>query len=789
MIPTGPCPASIMIVGEAPGEWEERRGTPFCGPSGQELDKMLHEAGILRSECFCTNVCAVRPLNNDIENFFIRRARSPGPDWHPVKGGFAKAPVIDGLKRLEVEVSRCRPKVIIAVGNLALWALTGQWGISSWRGSLMKCSFDPSVAVIPTIHPAAVLRQWSDRRYVVLDLKRAARQAGPNPVTAPHYNFLVRPQFPQAVSCLTQLIKKLGQGPLPLAGDIETRAGQIACIGFAWSKTDAVCIPLMCVERREGYWSEAEERYIIQLLQTILTHPNARIFGQNWIYDSQYLIRYLKVRPQLALDTMLAHHVCFPGTEKGLDVLSSLYCEYHLYWKDDGKTWDKNTGEDQLWSYNCMDCVRTFEIAQVLIQVVESLGLADQCVFQHKMWWRALDTMVRGVRIDQGAKASLSKSLAAEAIIRDRWITEVLGHPLNIRSPKQMKELFYNDLHLPVQTKRGTGKPTLDDEALLKLTQKEPIVLPLVRKIRELRSIGVFRSTFVESRLDADQRMRCSYNVAGTETFRFSSSENAFGSGGNLQNIPKGGSIDPDGGADDLELPNVRAIYIPDEGYEIADMDLSSADLRIVVWEADEREMKDMLAAGLDPYTEIAKEFYKDPSISKKDPRRQKFKSFAHGTNYLGTPRGLATRLGLSVAEAERTQAWYFRRFPRIKANQDRLKAKLLESHFVQNAFGYRRYFFDRIDGTVFNQAAAWIPQSTVGLLINTIWDRILDAEPQVQVLLQVHDSLVLQYPLAQAEYFRARLQEISRIVIPYADPLIIPTGFKYSSKSWGDCE
>jgi DNA polymerase-1 len=281
--------------------------------------------------------------------------------------------------------------------------------------------------------------------------------------------------------------------------------------------------------------------------------------------------------------------------------------------------------------------------------------------------------------------------------------------------------------------------------------------------------------------------MRCSYNVAGPETFRFSSSENAFGTGMNLQNIPIGNEDEQE--IDALQLPNVRKLFVPDPGFEMFDMDLSSADLRIVTWESDEPEMKALFAAGLDPYTEIAKEFYNDHTISKKDPRRQTFKSFAHGTNYLGTPRGLATRLGISVRDAERTQEWYFNRFKRIQQWQKNLCTSLARTNTVKNAFGYRRFYFDRIDGTVYNQAAAWIPQSTVGLLINKIWDRIVEEEPEIQILLQVHDSLVGQYPVSRAEYFRRRLRELSIFEIPYADPLVIPTGFKTSTVSWGHCQ
>jgi DNA polymerase I-like protein with 3'-5' exonuclease and polymerase domains len=199
--------------------------------------------------------------------------------------------------------------------------------------------------------------------------------------------------------------------------------------------------------------------------------------------------------------------------------------------------------------------------------------------------------------------------------------------------------------------------------------------------------------------------------------------------------------------------------------------------------------MKQMLREGLDPYTEIAKEFYHDPSITKKDPRRQTFKSFAHGTNYLGTAKGLAERLGLSVSEAEKTQKWYFGRFPRIKKWQDDLKDQVTKRRMVQNIFGYRCYFFDRIEGTIFNQAAAWIPQSTVACLINRAYVAIDEQLPEVDILLQVHDSLAGQFPTHLGDSMVRQIVDKAQIALPYADPLIIPVGVKTSTASWGACE
>jgi DNA polymerase I-like protein with 3'-5' exonuclease and polymerase domains len=213
-----------------------------------------------------------------------------------------------------------------------------------------------------------------------------------------------------------------------------------------------------------------------------------------------------------------------------------------------------------------------------------------------------------------------------------------------------------------------------------------------------------------------------------------------------------------------------------------------------VTWESDEQEMKAMLKEGRDPYVETAREFYKDPTIKKtredgsEHPKYRTFKSFAHGTHYLGTPHGLAGRLGLTVHQAERTQQWYFQRFPRIREWQKEFCAGLASRRYVQNIFGYRRYYFGRIDEATMREAIAWLPQSTVALYINRIWMNIHEQYKYIWILLQVHDSLVGQFPAHMETQAMKDLEAASQIVLPYDDPLIIPTGTKTSRKSWGDC-
>jgi DNA polymerase I-like protein with 3'-5' exonuclease and polymerase domains len=394
--------------------------------------------------------------------------------------------------------------------------------------------------------------------------------------------------------------------------------------------------------------------------------------------------------------------------------------------------------------------------------------------------------MNRGVRLDKDAQIALSFKIQNEVAVREQWLRDVLGQELNIRSSPQMKDFFYRQMGQKEVINRKSKAVSCDDEALHKIALREPILKPVTRKIAELRSLGVFHSTFVQAATDVDGRIRTSFNVCGTETYRFSSTKNAFGSGLNMQNIPKGGETEDEG----LDLPNVRELYIPDPGKTYFDIDLDSADLRIVTWESGCEWMKDHFRNGRKPYIEVMREYYHNPTMDKKSHPREyaMFKSLCHGTNYLGTADGIAPRIGLLVHETERIQKWYFGLAPEIRKWQEDIKKQVAGRRYVQNVFGYRTYFFDRIEGTIFNQAVAWIPQSTVACLINRAYVAIDEQLPDVEVLLQVHDSLVGQFDTWRGDAALREIVACSEIPLPYAEPLVIPVGIATSTKSWGDC-
>jgi DNA polymerase len=339
--PDGPVPARIMIVGEAPGENEERVGVPFVGASGQELDRMLHEAGISRSECFVTNVCRARPPGNKIEAFIAMKKKEITPQHVPLRDKHVLPIVKEGYDLLYKEIDLVKPNIIIAFGNLALWALTGHWGVTKWRGSMLRVGGQPDgPKIIPTIHPAAVLREWSWRYIVIQDLRRAAgEKANREYDQAPKWTFHIRPSYSTAAAILCDLIRKLDEGGLWITFDLETKNSHIDCAGIAWSRLEALCIPFMSKTNPEGYWNPVEEATLVHLLYQLLTHSNVKVRGQNLLYDAQYTYRHWHFIPRVKQDTMISHHVAFAGLKKSLDFQASIYCRSYVQWKPDKAAW------------------------------------------------------------------------------------------------------------------------------------------------------------------------------------------------------------------------------------------------------------------------------------------------------------------------------------------------------------------------------------------------------------------------------------------------------------------
>jgi uracil-DNA glycosylase len=168
----------ILLVGEAPGAYEETQGKPFVGPAGKLLDNLLSEAGIDRARCAVTNVFHARPEGNQIQKFFTIEQEDAAFLKYPLGYAYVRKMYAPEIKRLSGEIDALAHHlvVIVALGNIALWALTGKMGITKYRGLLSAFTYGKDACLlVPTFHPSYLLHKNSiaETQVVIGDLKLA----------------------------------------------------------------------------------------------------------------------------------------------------------------------------------------------------------------------------------------------------------------------------------------------------------------------------------------------------------------------------------------------------------------------------------------------------------------------------------------------------------------------------------------------------------------------------------------------------------------------------------------
>lgn len=338
----GPREAKVVLVGEAWGENEDLLKTPFVGWSGYELSKMLCEAGLIedlplgpkaysnmmlqdwwkRQGLLLTNVFAFRPLANKIDSLCGKRADVGASYWRqPMgKGGYIREEYFSELERLREELLAFPRNCIIALGATASWALLNQPKITSIRGVTANSSLCPGLKVLPTYHPAGIMRNWTWRAIAVADLRKVALREGLFPeIKRSERQVLINPSLQDVRDFFSPLAPRY-------AVDVETMRGQITMVGFASSTSRGLCIPLVDRRARDwSYWSPSDEREVYEIIRGVMEGPSEK-FGQNFLYDTQYFIRALGMRPRNCVDdTMLLSHSLMPEMQKSLGFLGSIY--------------------------------------------------------------------------------------------------------------------------------------------------------------------------------------------------------------------------------------------------------------------------------------------------------------------------------------------------------------------------------------------------------------------------------------------------------------------------------
>lgn len=345
----------IVLLGEAFGGSEANTLQPFVGMAGKECWRMLGEAfhdvapaAHLRATemhrfgnawigerrewldaagIAMTNVLAFQPPDNKVEALCGSKTEV-GPyaaSFPPIqKGKYLREEYLSELVRLEAELSAWQPNLVVACGNTAIWALLQATNIGSIRGTVTMGRLGGwSGKVLPTYHPAGVMRQWSWRPIVVSDFMKASREAASPEIIRPKRRVLVEPTIHEVLDWTD---RTLAAKPKAMACDIETRGGQISCIGFAPSREEACVIPFIDFGKPNwSYWDHpGDEKLAWNCVDRLCRSDASKIF-QNGLYDLQYIMKMGIMPNECTEDTMLLHHSLFPELQKGLGFLGSIY--------------------------------------------------------------------------------------------------------------------------------------------------------------------------------------------------------------------------------------------------------------------------------------------------------------------------------------------------------------------------------------------------------------------------------------------------------------------------------
>jgi len=493
--------------------------------------------------------------------------------------------------------------------------------------------------------------------------------------------------------------------------------------------------------------------------------------------------------------------------------------------------------EQTLWTYCALDCAVTLEIWQKIKKELDDTT-SKTYQFEINSLKPAMAMMQKGLRVDlekvKNMRAPLKKARLKLERMLNLFAQAATGKDLNHASPKQLQDLFYVHLGIPkiMSYKKGKSKVSTDREALEKLRENYPRAKVFANAILALRDIDK-QLGVLETDRDKDNRIRCSYNVAGTETGRWSSSEAPWGTGTNLQNITK----------------DLREIFIPDDGMTMFYADLEQAESRVVAYLTGDQGYIDACESG-DLHTTVVKMVWKnmgwsgDPVQERKLAENPYYLQFSfrdmckragHGTNYGLSATSLARHLKIKVAHATRFQLLYYGgvvsldsvnrwhqqdpkagfdellaygkvygekakyvevpgAFPGIRSWHNTIANELLNTGTLTTPIGRRRQFWGRLDdATTLRGAIAYVPQSTIGDLLNMglyrVWNELRD--DGVQVLGQVHDAILGQVPTEKVDELMPKIVECMTNPIQVGErTLVIPSSVEVGNtwknmKTW----
>lgn len=575
-------------------------------------------------------------------------------------------------------------------------------------------------------------------------------------------------------------LEKIQHAPLT-AIDTETDSldemrAQIVGISLSVQPGEAAYIPL----RHEGMDvpQQLPMDWVLAQLKPWLEDASKKKLGQHVKYDQHVFANHGITVRGYAHDTMLQSYVLEVHRPHNLTSLALRHVNRtgtsyeDLCGKGKNQIPFAHVPVDKAAAYSCEDSDQTLDVHHVLWPQIEADAKLRHIYELEIATSEALFRIERnGVRIDAGELARQSNDLGARILQLENEAYEIAGQPFNLSSPKQLGEIFFDKLGLPVVKKTATGARSTDEEVLEKLAEN----YPLPAKILEHRSLSKLKGTYTDKlaqmALPRTGRVHTHYAQAVAVTGRLSSNEP------NLQNIP----------VRTAEGRRIREAFVAPEGRLIASADYSQIELRIMAHLSGDEALLHAFRNGLDVHRTTAAEVFGVPLEQVSSEQRRYAKVINFGLIYGMSSFGLAKNLGIETKAAAAYIDKYFQRYPGVKRYMDETVELAHKQGYVETVFG-RRLYLPEINGgngprkKAAERAAINAPmQGTAADLIKKAMVAVqakLDAEkPEIQVIMQVHDELVFELPASEADWVREHIPAVMAEVAELSVPLLAEVG------------
>jgi len=772
----GPEDAPICIVGEAPGAHELETGVPFVGQAGQLLSKTLARAGLRVEDIYITNALRCRP---------------------PIGKPPTRAALEACHSRLLAEITKSPRTLVLAFGNSALRSLSGDHDakITVQRGRARTLDLNGRpVLVVPTLHPAAVLRSPGELPKLLDDVKYAATLLNG---TVAHKHPGVVDYKVATRATYRDLIDFLRAQP-ELACDIETsgfnpRKDRTLSLAVSYAKNKAVVFPGFLLRKFPGPFHR-------------LFNSNATFIYHNGKYDAAFL-RQLGLPVRVDQDTMLMHYVLSEGNrdlhglkELSADLLGADPNYDAVVKKYAPKMSDSyaSVPKDILYHYNSMDTDHTWQLYQIFRVKLDAAGNENlQWCYKNliiPMSRFLQDVEHAGVWVHQPTLVALRRELEAELATAEVELQEVAAPVWDSKkyaewknatkvppsfSPGSSYQLMWvlNQFGLHPKDPR-TRKPSTNKEALKDLPQ-----LPFVVALGHFRSAQKMLSTYVEGIERAidpyDDRVHATYLIHGTATGRLSSRQP------NMQNVPRD--------------KHIRNIFQAPPGRTYVELDYSQVELRVLAYLSGDRGLWDIYTNNRDLHDEVAASLfpgwadYKDTVLGREQRIRAKFLNF--GVAYGRGAESLVAEFKMPVKAAAKIIRDWWATFPQAHEYIVRTRESSRSGRPLETPLGRRRRFGLITGGNrnaLENEAANFSIQATASDLTILSAMRMhpnLD-KWDAHIINLVHDSILIECPVQYidvvAEYAKSVMVAIPQEVLETELPFDVGMS---SGQRWGDCK